>query len=72
MTSNRFHTLGPARQTMPLALVFTSRRLLTETSSVTASASTFAVRTESLTLRASRVTATLEKLPGYGHCAIHY
>jgi hypothetical protein len=56
---------------MPLALVFTSRRLLTETSSLTSRPFTWAVRTESLTLRASMVTATLKKIPGYGHCAIH-
>ena len=65
MTSSCFHPIVPTRQTMPLALVFAPRRLLTEASSATINVSLLAVRTETLMIRASVVTATLKEIPGY-------
>ncbi len=55
---------------MPLALVYSSRRLLTEKSSDTAYVFSLVARVETLAIRASVVTATLKGIPGYSHTGI--
>jgi hypothetical protein len=64
-------TVAPTLQAIPLALIFSSRLLLTETSSVQDDVSSFALRTETLTIRASHVTSILKGIPGYRHGGIN-
>ena len=71
MTLICLHPIVPTRQAPPLALVFTSRRLLTEKSSVTANTHSLAVRTETHTLRATMLTATLNGIPGFNRPVIN-
>ena len=71
MTSIILPTLGPTPPAMPLALVYSSRLLLTEKSSATAYEISLVVRTEALTIRASMVTATLKGIRGYRHVGIN-
>jgi hypothetical protein len=64
-------TDAPTLQAIPLALIFSSRLLLTETSSAEDDASSFALRTEALTIRATHVTSILKRIPGYRHGGIN-
>jgi hypothetical protein len=70
MASISLSTRGPTRRAMPLALVYSSRRLLAEKSSDTACEFSLVVRVETLAIRASMVTATLKEIPGYCHTRI--
>jgi len=71
MTSTSLHIVGPTRQAMPLALVFTSRLLLTEKSSASINPFALAASTETLTIRATMVTAILKEIQGYSHYGIN-
>lgn len=65
------HAPDPSPQALPLALVFPSRLLLTEKSSVTAKFSSTDVKTETLKIRATMVTTILKDIPGYRHYGIN-
>jgi hypothetical protein len=52
-------------------LVFSTRRLLTEKSSVTVNPFLLDVETETLTLRATKVTTIMAEIPGYLHFGIN-
>jgi hypothetical protein len=56
---------------MPSALIFSSRLLLTEKSSAANDGYSLALRTESLTIRATLVTPILKEIPGYSHGGIN-
>jgi hypothetical protein len=71
MTPNILHTIGPAAQTMPLALIFTSRLLLTEKSLVMASPHSLNLERESISIRAATVTAALKEIHGYDHSGLN-
>jgi hypothetical protein len=63
--------ISPTPQALPLALILSSQLMLAETSSVKDDVSSFAVRTETLTIRASLVTSILKGIPGYRHGGIN-
>jgi hypothetical protein len=67
MTSISFQTIDPALQMVPVALVFSTQLLLPQKSSATVKADFPPEKTESLTVRASSLTATLKGIPGYNH-----
>jgi hypothetical protein len=52
-------------------LAFSSRRLLTEKSSVAVNPFLLDVETETLTLRATTVTTIMTEIPGYRHLGIN-
>jgi hypothetical protein len=56
---------------MPLALIFSSRRLLTEKSSVSGNGFSPVIRTETLTIRATLVTPIPKEIEGYIHGGIN-
>ena len=62
---------SPALLAMPLALIFTSRLLLTEKSSAARDAFSSGLGTETLTIRATVVTQTLKEIRGYDHHGIN-
>jgi hypothetical protein len=55
----------------PLALIFTSRLLLAEKTSVTRDVFPSGLKTETLTLRATLVTRILKETIGYTHGGIN-
>jgi len=59
------------QQAMPLALIFSSRLLLTEKSSVSDIGFALAARTETLNIRATLVTPVLQEIRGYSHFGIN-
>jgi len=71
MTPICIPAVSPALLTMPLALIFTSRLLLTEISSATRDAFSSGLGTETLTIRATMVTQTLKEIRGYNHYGIN-
>ena len=71
MIPTSLHTVGPTLQAMPLALIFSSRLLLTEKSSGADDGSSSDLRTETLTIRATLVTPILKAIPGYSHWGIN-
>jgi hypothetical protein len=71
MIQTNFHTVGPILQAMPLALIFSSRLLLTEKSSVTDDPLSSDVRTETLAIRATLVTPILREIQGWSHGGIN-
>ncbi len=52
---------------MPMAMIFSTKLLLTEKSSGTVTSSSASNQRESLTIRATKLTATLKGIPGYNH-----
>jgi hypothetical protein len=56
---------------MPLALIFSSRLLLTERASVNNNEFSEITKTETLTMRATFVTPVLREIPGYSHGGIN-
>jgi hypothetical protein len=71
MIPTSLHTAGPTLQAMPLALIFSSRLLLTENASVNDNGFSSVIRTETLTMRATLVTPMLKEIPGYTHGGIN-
>jgi hypothetical protein len=69
MTSNSLHTLSSSLQAMPVAMVFSNQMLLTQKAAVPSEAGVPADnrKTDSLTVRATRMTAILKSIPGYSH-----
>jgi hypothetical protein len=67
MTPQSLHTLGSSLQAMPVAMVFSKQLLLTQQSSVTATAVPGEPAVESQTARATRLTAILKAIPGWNH-----
>jgi hypothetical protein len=71
MIPTSFHHVEAALQAMPMALIFSSRLLLAEKSSVTDDGFSSDVRTEALTIRATLETKLLKEIPGYSHWGIN-
>jgi hypothetical protein len=71
MTTTCIPTVSPALLAVPLALIFTSRLLLTEKSSVIRDVFSSGLRTETLTRRASLVSQTLKEIRGFTHGGIN-
>lgn len=71
MIPTSFHTVGPTLQAMPLALIFSSRLLLTEKSLVTDDGLSPDMRTETLTIRATLKTQVLPEMPSWSHGGIN-
>jgi hypothetical protein len=71
MIQTNLHTVSPTLQALPLALIFSSRLLLAEKSSVANDGYSLGLRTESLTIRATLVTPILREIPGYCHGGIN-
>jgi hypothetical protein len=71
MTPNRPHSTGSARHATPLALMFKSRLLLTEKSSVTIQSLSAVERTETRIARAALLTAFYNVDPTYSHYGIN-
>jgi len=59
------HAVRPNRHARPLALTFTTPLLLAENSWTEPAAFTLGVRVETPAIRATRVTVTLQAIPGY-------
>lgn len=70
MTLINLHTLGPVLQVLPVALVFTSRLLLTDKTSATVESGLSERTTGLLLIRTTGLTAIPEKIPNTGWC--HY
>jgi len=71
MTNHSFNA-NASLQAMPLALVFPTQRLLTQTASATPqTGSAGDGMMESLTIRATRLTSILEDIPGYDHSGLN-
>jgi hypothetical protein len=67
MTQHSLHTLGSSLQGLPVAMIFTKQILLTQKSSVTVITRADDGATESLKVRATKLTALLK-----GICGTHY
>ena len=67
MTPHSFQNLGSSLQVLPVAMIFSKQLLLTQQSTVTVNSGSSDRKTESLTLRATRMTALLKSIPGYNH-----
>jgi hypothetical protein len=65
MTPHSLQNLGSSLQVLPVAMFFSKQLLLTQQSSVKSGSSDG--KTESLTRRATRMTAMLKSIPGYNH-----
>ena len=71
MNSTSPQTFSPIQQAIPPAFIFSSRRLLTEKSSVKVNEHPLTVVTETFTVRATVVTTILNAIPGYYHFGIN-
>jgi hypothetical protein len=71
MIPTSFHSVESTLQGLPLALIFSSRLLLTEKSSVTDDGLSSDMRTETLTIRATLVTPILQEIQGWSHGGIN-
>ena len=71
MIPTSFHHVEAALQAMPMALIFSSRLLLAEKSSVTDDGFPSDMRTETLTIRATLVTPILQEIRGWSHGGIN-
>ena len=67
MTRQSLHTLGPSLQAMPVAMVFSTQPLLTQTAPVKRTTGPPDELAESHTVRATKMTAILKGIPGYNH-----
>jgi hypothetical protein len=67
MTPHSLQNLGSSLQVLPVAMIFSKQLLLTQQSSVTVKSGSSDGKTESLTMRATRMTAILKSIPGYNH-----
>jgi hypothetical protein len=65
------HIVGTTPQAMPMALIFSSRLLLTEKSSVVDDGLSSGVRTETLAIRATMATSILQEMPCWSHGGIN-
>ena len=71
MNQTTSHTAHPTKQTMPLALLYTTRLLLSEKSSVTVDGYSLSLRTESFAMRATEAAPILKEISGYSHYGIN-
>lgn len=67
MTPQSLHHLSSALPALPAALIFSTRLLLTQKSSVTRPARLDDRPPETYTFRATKLTAILKGIPGYNH-----
>jgi hypothetical protein len=67
MTPNSLHILSSSLQAMPVAVVFSTKLLLTEKSSVAVSSNSPDSQRKSLAFRATKLTTVLKGIPGYHH-----
>jgi hypothetical protein len=71
MKHNTLLAAGSMQQAGPLALIFTSRLLLTEKSSVTDDGFALSMRTENIAIRATLLTPFPKEARGYNHFGIN-
>jgi len=71
MIPSTLQSIVPTLAAMPMALIFSSHRLLTERSSVADDGFSLALSSETLTIRATLVTPMLKEIPGYHHGGIN-
>jgi hypothetical protein len=72
MIANSFSNLNTSVQSMPVAMAFPTQQLLTQNTSVTSQSSSASDEVmESLTIRATRLTSTLEEIEGYDHSGLN-
>jgi len=71
MIHTNLATIGPTLQAVPLALIFTSRLLLAEKSSIKDNGYFSDSSEESLTIRPTLVTPILKGVQGYRHGGIN-
>jgi len=67
MTTNSLHTPGPSQPVLPVAMVFSTKMLLTQTASGPPEADNMSIEPETLTIRATKLTTILSGIPGYSH-----
>jgi len=67
MTAQSLHTLESSLQAMPVAMFFSKQLLLPQKSSAAFEARSPDGLKESLTIRATKLTAVLKDIPGYSH-----
>jgi hypothetical protein len=65
------HAVRPTRQARPLELKYVTPLLLAEHSWTAPSAFALGVRVETLAIGATRVSVTLQEIPGYRHFGIN-
>ena len=72
MTLQTFHIPDSSLQAMPVAMVYSTQLLLTQKAPATPkSGSAGDGLTESITIRATRVAAIFEEIPGYDHSGLN-
>ena len=71
MIPTGFHSVESTLQAMPMALIFSSRLLLAEKSSVTDDGFPSDMRTETLAIRATMATSILQEMPCWSHGGIN-
>ena len=67
MTPDSLQTLGSSLQAMPVAMIFSTQMLLTQTSADPPETENTDGKPETLTIRANRLTTILKNIPGYSH-----
>jgi hypothetical protein len=67
MTPDSVQTLGSSLQAMPVAMVFSTKMLLTQTSADPPETENPDGKPDALTVRATCLTAILKNIPGYSH-----
>ena len=67
MTPDSLHTLGSSLQAMPVAMVFSTQMLLAQKSAEPLETENTDGKTETLTVRATKLTMILKSIPGYSH-----
>jgi len=71
MTQVNPYTADPTLESVPVTVLFTRQRLLTENSSVTAVSATAKAKLDDLTKRATEITAILTEIRGYHRGGLH-
>ena len=67
MTTDGLQTLGSSLQAMPVAMVFSTKMLLTQTASDPPETENPDGKADTLTIRATQMTTILKSIPGYSH-----
>ena len=67
MTQISLHTLVPSLQAISVAMVFSKQLQLTQKTSVEVTTQSNNETPESLTIRATKVTAIMREIEGYSH-----
>lgn len=67
MTPNSLQTLGSSLQALPVAMVFSTKMLLTQASADPPETENADGNPDTLTIRATQMTTILKSIPGYSH-----